>query len=368
MSEYKHLPVCNPKPNAAEFIDIVLGRKASTRVPLVEYIVDEVVLKPVVTDVLGRPWPVGGDKAALNAHLDNFIEFWLRMGYDCVRIEIGYPFEENRTSIADAAPGSNKERAWNNQHEGVIQSWEDFEKYRWPELSEINFHVMEYINSHLPDGMGLMSCHGGGIFEHLSAIMSIEGLCFALLEQPDLVQAVADKVGESLYAYYKQLLELDRLVAIFQGDDMGFRTGTLIGPNEMRAYSLAWHKKLAALVHAHGNPYFLHSCGNLSTIIEDLIDDVGIDAKHSYEDAIIPVQDFHAKYGKRIGVLGGIDINILSGGTKEDVRAQTRRLVETCGPRGRYAIGSGNSVPSYVPVGHYLSMVDEALALGAAAK
>ena len=95
-------------------------------------------------------------------------------------------------------------------------------------------------------------------------------------------------------------------------------------------------------------------------IMEDLIEDVGIDGKHSYEDAILPVQDFQVQYGDRIAVLGGLDINVLSGGTPDDVRKQTRFLLETCGARGRYAIGSGNSIPSYVPLENYLAMVSEA--------
>jgi hypothetical protein len=34
--------------------------------------------------------------------------------------------------------------------------------------------------------------------------------------------------------------------------------------------------------------------------------------------------------------------------------------MDTCGARGRYAIGSGNTVPSYVPVENYLTLIDEA--------
>jgi uroporphyrinogen decarboxylase len=37
-----------------------------------------------------------------------------------------------------------------------------------------------------------------------------------------------------------------------------------------------------------------------------------------------------------------------------------RRIIDICGPRGRFAIGSGNSIPSYVPVENYLALVDEA--------
>ena len=91
----------------------------------------------------------------------------------------------------------------------------------------------------------------------------------------------------------------------------------------------------------------------------DLIDNVRIDGKHSFEDAIMPVQDFQITYGDSIAVLGGLDLNILSGGTPAQVRAQTRLLLETCGARGRYALGAGNSVPSYVPVENYLTMLDE---------
>jgi uroporphyrinogen decarboxylase len=59
-------------------------------------------------------------------------------------------------------------------------------------------------------------------------------------------------------------------------------------------------------------------------------------------------------------VLGGMDVDRLTAGTPETVRQHARFLIETCGARGRYAIGSGNSVPSYIPLDNYLAMVDEA--------
>ncbi len=228
----------------------------------------------------------------------------------------------------------------------------------------MDFFPFEYISAHLPDGMGLLTCHAGGIYEHLSWIMSYEGLCFALIDNPGLVKAVSERVGALLVEFYRNLLDLDRIAAVFGGDDMGFKTGTLISPADLRAYCLPWQKKFAGLAHARGKPYFLHSCGKVLGIMEDLISDVGIDGKHSYEDAIIRVEDFQARYGGRIAVLGGLDVNTLSHSTEEAVRRRTRELIETCGGRGRYAVGSGNSIPSYVPVENYLAMVDEALRLG----
>ena len=369
MNSLQRLPLQQPKPDVHEFISAILGRATPTRTLLVEYLIDDVVRKPIITDLLGYEWvDEGQDRESQAAYFTNFIRFWQHMGYDFVRFERSLPFQLNKLSAADTAPGSAKQRQWVDQHHGVIASWEDFERYPWPSVAEMDFFPYEYLNSHLPDGMGLIVCHAGGLFEHLSMILSYEGLCLALYDQPGLVQAVVDKLGSLMTGFYRQLLDLDRVVAIFPGDDMGFRSGTLVSPDHLRRLVLPWHKRFAEMTHARGLPYFLHSCGNLLAIMDDLIDDVGIDAKHSYEDAILPVQEFQARFGGRdgrIGVLGGLDVHILASGTPDDVRRKTRFLVETCGSRGRYAVGSGNSIPSYIPVENYLAMIDEALAVGA---
>lgn len=357
---WHHLPVKRPKPNAQEFIDILMGHIPQHRTPLVEYIVDDTVMRPIVVHLLEREWVMPkGDRESLKAYLDMFIDFWYRMGYDCVRLEIGLPFQERRLLAPD--PASTKQRAWTDEHHGAISNWDDFERYPWPRVEDLDFFPLEYINDHLPEGMGLLSSHGGGIFEHLSWVMSLEGLCLALYDDPDLVQAVSDRIGELITKFYEHLLQLERLVAVFPGDDMGFRSGTLVAPDILRRYALPWHKRWAEMAHQRGLPYFLHSCGNVLAIMDDLIYDVGIDGKHSFEDAIIPAEDFQRLYGDRIAVLGGVDVNILSAGSPEKVRQRTRQLVETCSAQGRFAIGSGNSIPSYVPVDNYLAMIDEAL-------
>jgi len=363
-TDYPHLPITNPRPDGARFIRVLLGQEQATRPPLVEYLVDVVLRKPITTDLLGRTWvdPVAGDKRSLAAYWDNFIAFWHQMGYDFVRYEEGLALPENDLHAADTAAGATGERHWRDMHQGTIRSWQDFETYPWPKVEEHSFANYEYLNNHLPEGMGLIVAHGGGMYEHLSAIFSYEGLCFALFDQPDLVAAVAQRLGELMTQFYRQILDLDRVIALFPGDDMGFRSGTLLAPEHLRQYTLPWHKRFAQMAHAKGLPYFLHSCGNLATILPDLIDDVHIDGKHSYEDAILPVAEFQARYGDRIAVLGGIDVDVLARRSPAEVRAKVRETINACAPHGRYAIGSGNSIPSYIPVENYLAMIDEAQA------
>jgi uroporphyrinogen decarboxylase len=285
------------------------------------------------------------------------------MGYDFVRFEQSLELPEAKLAIPDSAPGSLKSREWANEHQSALLGWDDFEGIRWPKVEEFDFFAYEYLNDHLPEGMGLIASHGGGIFEHVTWMMSLEGFCSALMSDPALVKTVADKLGDLMIGFYRHLLDLDRLAAVFLGDDMGYNVGTLVSPADLRKYFLPWHRKFAALTHDRKLPYFLHSCGNLDKIMDDHIDEVKIDGKHSFENNIISAPDFQSKYGGRIAVLGGLDLNILSVSSPKEVCAQTRFLVETCGSRGRYAVGSGNSIPSDVPAGNYLAMVDEALQL-----
>ena len=358
---FANLPLDRAQPDAQRFIDVMLGRRATERPPMIEYLVDATLLQPIVKEILGRPWvdATPSDRASVERYLDNQIAVWRGLGYDIVRYEESLPFVETDI-VGEDTTASRGTRTWRDQHHGTIASWADFEAYPWPQVTDATLANYAYLNDHLPEGMGLICCHGGGPYEHLAGIFSYEGLCLALYDQPDLVEAVAQRIGELMYSVYRQLVELDRVVAIFPGDDMGFRTSTLLPPDALRRYTLLWHKRYAELAHERGLPYFLHSCGNIVGIMEDLIEDVGIDAKHSYENAIMPVDEFQTRYGDRIGVLGGIDVDILSRYPADVVRHEVRRVIDICHPRGRFAVGSGNSIPSYVPLESYLTMLDEA--------
>ena len=357
------VPLSQPSPDAQAFIRCLTGEQTPERPPLVEYLIDEVLMRPILAEMMGREWvePQPDDRSSQIAYWDNFIEFWYRMGYDFVRLELSLGFTHHHLFAEDTAPESVRQRSWADEHRGTITSWDDFERYPWPTVTDEHFFAHEYVVSHLPAGMGLISNHGGGICEWLTWMMSYEGLCLALYDAPDLVAAVAQRIGALMEQYYKRLLQLDGLIAVFPGDDMGFRTQTLIGPDALREYCLPWHQRFAQMAHQAGVLYLLHSCGNVEAIMEDLVEDVGIDGKHSFEDVIIPISQFQQRYGDRIAVLGGVDVHNLATCSPDQLRRYVREVIDECAPRGRFAVGSGNSIPSYIPVENYLTMLDEAL-------
>jgi uroporphyrinogen decarboxylase len=95
--------------------------------------------------------------------------------------------------------------------------------------------------------------------------------------------------------------------------------------------------------------------------MDDLIDTVKIDVKHSFEDTIEDVRDLKHTYGQKIALLGGIDIDFLCRSTPEEIRKQVRNTLDICIPGGGYCLGTGNSVANYIPMDNYLAMVDEGM-------
>jgi uroporphyrinogen decarboxylase len=235
----------------------------------------------------------------------------------------------------------------------------EFEAYPWPEPQAIDFSEFETMLPILPDGMKIIG-QTGGIFESAQTLMGFAGLCYALKDNPELVERVVERLGELYVAMYEGMASIDAVGALVISDDMGYKTQTMISAAHLRKLILPQHKKLAEIAHRHGKPVIMHSCGQLAEIMEDLIEDVGIDAKHSFEDQILPVEKAYQKYGDRIAILGGFDLDRLCRSSEEEVRNYTRRLVEELGSQGGYAVGSGNSIAAYVPMRNYLAMIQTA--------
>lgn len=371
------VPLEKPKPNIEHWVKVIKGEEAPERPPMVEYLVDNAVMKPILAQMMGRKWVASSEKEeymggqmdishesmeTVRRWLDNQIAFWYHMGYDFVRVEVSLPLPtQSRITkdTSDQAEGTN--RAWAETGVGPVRDWETYKKYPWPTVKDSDFFIHEYITSHLPDGLGFITCHAGGIFEHVCRLLGHEGMCYVLLDNPKLFQAVTNRLGKLIGEYNRRLLQLPNLYAIFQGDDMGFRSSTMISPADLRKYILPWHRKYAEMAHEKDVLYLLHNCGCVDSIMDDLIEDVKIEGKHSYEDAITPIWEYKKRWGHKIALLGGVDMDKLARYTPDKLRAYVRMVIDKCHEGGRFAIGAGNSISSYIPVESYLAMVDTAL-------
>ena len=282
-------------------------------------------------------------------------------GFDYVVANMIIPFPLTGLTTEDTAELKRQGgRSFQDERVGPVMSWEDFEKYAWPDMTSPELTAnMEWFDRNLPDDM----CMIGGLTAHfaegLAWLMGYETLCYALFDQQDLVRAISERLGEVYRQATSQMLQFERVKLIWGSDDMGFRTGLLISPDDMRRWVLPGHKEQAAMCHEAGRPYILHSCGYLGDIIDDLIDDVKIDAKHSFEDTIEDVREVKGTYGRKIALLGGTDVDFLCRSDEQAIRSRVRKTLAVCQDGGGFCLGTGNSVANYVPLDNYLAMVDE---------
>ncbi|MCE5279299.1 MAG: uroporphyrinogen decarboxylase family protein [Planctomycetaceae bacterium] len=296
------------------------------------------------------------------------INFHRFLGFDYVNVGLAYAGPAlNWQLTQDTAdrPHANG-RGYLDEHRGPIATWEDFEKFPWPDPNVPGATAeLEWCQKNLPDDMCITGMVGGHFAEYQTWLLGYESLCYALYDKRDLVAAIEQKLRDIFRSVTRQVLQFDRVKIAFASDDMGFKTQPLIGPDDVREFWLPGHKELAAMAHAAGRPYLLHACGNLSSIIDDLIDDVKIDAKHSFEDTIEDVRQVKHTYGRRTAMIGGIDVDFLCRAGEAAIRQRVRETLDICQQGGGYCLGSGNSVANYIPVENYLAMVDEGRLWGA---
>jgi uroporphyrinogen decarboxylase len=359
----------NHEPRFDRLLTVLRREGEPDRVPFLELFADPEIIeaildKPVPRRAPPEPVPLSEEESA--QYCDRLIEFSLVLGYDYVvsLVTGGADYQFGFRDAPDTAALTRGQRSWARESQGLIANWNDFERYPWPANEPESYRMIEYLTDQMPEGLKLMP-HGGTILEPVTWLMGYETMALAVYDQPDLLEAMFDRVGRLALEKCETLCQFDGVGAVWISDDIGHRSGTMISPEHLRHYVFPWWRRLAECIHGHGLPVLLHSCGDLAAVMDDIIDEVKIDAKHSYEDTFLPVTEAKRRYGDRVAILGGIDMDLLCRATEKQVRERVREVIDVCGPGGGYALGTGNTVANYVPVRNFLAMLDEGRRHGA---
>ena len=285
------------------------------------------------------------------------IQAFYRLGYDYHTLLVpGFSFSEG---IIHRPQG----RSVSLNQGSVIGNWQEFEQYPWPKPDTADYSILDQLAVYLPEGMKLIPYTPNGVLENMVDLIGYERLCVMVKDDPQLVQAVAEEVTSRLLVYYVNVLSHASVGACISNDDWGHKTQTMFSPPDMRKFVFPYHKRIVEIIHASGKPVILHSCGHFTRIIEDVITAMQYDGRHSYEDGILPVEEAYELYHDRIAILGGIDVDFVCRASPEKVYKRSRKMLERTAGRGGYALGTGNSVPDYVPDSGYFAMLRAALDL-----
>lgn len=337
------------RPDYRHMLD-VLKNKRPARLPIYEHKISPAVIMEEILSVQFAELEQGDDDD-LKEFFTHYCRFYQQMTYDTVSFEV---------TITRSLPDHG---AIYGGRPGPIQSREDFEQYPWQEIPHLYWQVagrkFKMLNECLPAGLKCVGGPGNGVFEISEDLVGFQHLAYMMADDPDLFADLYRRIGDLMVEIWTVFLERygDQFVICRFGDDLGFKTSTLVAPATIRDHIIPQYRRVIKLIHQSGRPFLWHSCGKIFSIMDDMIK-LGINAKHSNEDTIAPFDEWIGRYGNRIGLLGGIDVDILCQRTPDEILADVVKKGQQfrCQANG-YALGSGNSIPDYVPVDGYLAMI-----------
>lgn len=338
------------EPDYRNLVNSAYNRKTA-RLSLYEHHIDVPTVMGTVLKTDMTP-PTGGTVADWKSHMIKQGRFWREMTYDTISFECGIcPILPGHGAIYGGKPGP-------------IQNRADFEQYPWSDIPKLFWETysarLQALEAVMPEGMKAVGGCGYGVFEVSEDLVGFESLCMMMFDDPDLFADLYVRIGDVMVGLWSELLKRHgaAYAVCRMGDDLGFKSSTLLPPEAVIQHVVPQLKRIVALAHAAGKPFLWHSCGCIFDVMEPVIA-TGINAKHSNEDQIAPFDDWIGRYGARIGLFGGIDVNDLCLLKPQEVY----NAVLEKGRRFRanangYALGSGNSIADYVPVDNYLALIE----------
>lgn len=336
------------QPDYKNILKVVCNQKPDY-LPLYEHNIDA----PFISKFLGTEVDSKGKKGSdLLDHYQTVTSFWRDNTYDAMSYEAG---------ICEIFPDHG---AILGGRLGPIQTRDDFNKYPWEEIPELFRQAykphLDALVAVMPQGMKAYGGCGYGIFESAEDLVGYESLCMMQYLDPDLFRDLFIRIGDLYMILWRWVLDnySDLFVFCRMGDDLGYRTSTMLEPDTIRTHILPQHKRVVDIVHSYGKKFLLHSCGNIFIIMDDILAN-GIDAKHSNEDQIALFSEWIEKYNDKIGLFGGFDMNELILNPYDVVYEKVLKDGTEFRQMAKgFGLGSGNSIPDYMSVEGFTAMVD----------
>lgn len=178
-----------------------------------------------------------------------------------------------------------------------------------------------------------MFCLGHGLFERLHLLRGYEPALAGFYTEPETTERVLDLI---LSFHLGQLEEAcartgDRLDSVAMADDWGVQNGLVISLPTFRRYFASRYERLFGAVKERGLHMWLHSCGKVNEVVDDLIE-LGLNVINIQQPRITGIDDIGRRFAGRICFETILDVqSTFPLGTAEDIRTEARELVDKWG-------------------------------------
>ena len=243
--------------------------------------------------------------------------------------------------------------------ERIIREYFDLSRIneRWPKDWEKN--KKEWLDSERKYGLFL---DGGCPYWILRSLAGVEYSSFLFYDCPELIDELFEKVNIICIEGLKKVLPDVKVDYLGFGEDIAYKTSTLISPEMFKTFLLPRYKKVTELAKSYGlDITWYDSDGDLKPFME-LYFEVGIHGFAPCEVAagMEPIE-LRKRYGKKIQMIGGIDKREIAKGKeaiRKEVLSKVPKLISEGGyiPKIDHSVSSDISLENYT---YYINLLKE---------
>ncbi|MGB2868083.1 MAG: uroporphyrinogen decarboxylase family protein [Bacteroidota bacterium] len=200
---------------------------------------------------------------------------------------------------------------------------------------------------------------GFSLYERAWILRGIEPILLDFVESPSFVEELFDRIIEFNLAITKRLCQFP-IDAFHYGDDWGQQHGLIMSPALWRKIFKKRLRVLYDTVHVAGLPVSVHSCGDITEVIPDLIE-IGVNMITPLQAEALDFNFLKKEYGKDLTFWGGVSTQkTLPFGTPDEVRSEMRERIRVLGKDGGYILAPSHELQGDVPLENMLAFIDEA--------
>jgi uroporphyrinogen decarboxylase len=212
---------------------------------------------------------------------------------------------------------------------------------------------------------GRLACYGDrfrvfqigfSLYERAWTLRGMQNLLMDFYDHPEFVHSLLNTIADYNITQLQQALTYD-IDAVYFGDDWGQQRGLQMGPKLWRQFIYPVLKRMYAVVHAAGKAVFIHSCGDVDELFEDLIG-IGLNCFNPFQPEVMDVAALMETYRGRLTFHGGLSTQrTLPFGTLEAVRTETQCLLKL-GAQGGYIFAPAHDVEGDVPLENMVAFIE----------
>jgi uroporphyrinogen decarboxylase len=198
---------------------------------------------------------------------------------------------------------------------------------------------------------------GFTLFERAWTLRGMENFLTDLIVNPDFAHELLDRLVEFNIGIVEGAARFD-FDGIMFGDDWGQQQGLIMGPDLWREFFKPRIAKMYKAAHDLNMTVFIHSCGDIKTVLPDLIE-VGVDVLNPFQPEVMNPYETKKTFGDQISFYGGMSTQkILPYGSVDDVREETKRLLDRVGEGGGFIFSPAHQTPGDVPADNMAAMIE----------